>query len=347
MAEDTVIPRGRRQSAENLGKKFVHFAQLPAEIRLMIWNIASHEYGYLQVIPWGHDNTPDWSSHKSFGPFPNNDGYCSSGKRRQASPLLLVSHEAHAAAASQQLEHLQIARPHQEDVLVPVSHSSDMFYFPGPLTLPALFGAILNLSYADKLERLAVTICGSTARDKAYLDEDRFENAIRGLPKLRQLFLVVDHLFSVEGFGPGLVRHAALPEGCPDHVRSRTALRKHIADQHDDGFGFSDYEKFTRRWQWPARLRSPTRWFGELAPFREFDPYCKHAADRVTQIADKLQRDIDVKLVIDLDRHAYRVPPRPMYQGPPLIREPWEYEGSDINFRRTHITPWYDWIRQW
>ncbi|RYP44267.1 hypothetical protein DL768_009252 [Monosporascus sp. mg162] len=346
MAEDTVIPRGRQQSAENLGNKFVHFAQLPPEIRLMIWDIAFHEYGYLQVIPWGNNNAPNWSNHKSFGPFPNNDGYCSSGKRRQASPLLLVSHEAHAAAASQQLGHLEITCPRQESVLVPVSHGSDMFYFPGPLTLPALFGGILNLSYTDKLERLAITICGSTIRDKAYLDEDQFENAIRGLPKLRQLFLVVDSLLSVGGFGPGYVRLAALPEGCPDHVRSRTALRKYIADQHDDGFGFSDYEQFTRRWQWPVRLRSPTGGSGEVALFREVDSYCKHAVNRATQIADKLRRDIDVKLVVDLDRHAYQVQRRTMNQGPPLNRGPWEYEGSDMNFRRTNITPWYDWIWQ-
>lgn len=314
------IPRGHGpQANEGRPNTFVRFPRLPAELRLIVWEFASHEQGCLQVIPWKKKKMFVPSNHQCYGDFHNPAGYRPLGKERPSS-LMLVNREAHAVATG-----FKLLTSYQPRFSSPLSYTDDMFYFPNARQLSRLFSRIIKQPFANKLERVAVHVSGRPCLNDGYVSGQQFEDAIKSLPKLRQLFLVVDSLFSAN-FGPGRVSRSYLP--FPDHVFSRTALREHIKSQHDCGFGFSSYNKFTQRWQQPILTTQRDRLLEEYVAFEDYDAYCHRVVARVRQIADKLGRHIDVKLRVDLDSQPQR-------------ERNSAYVRSDMHFGDERIGNWY------
>lgn len=329
----------RRQGNSSLDRQFTPFSRLPLELRVMIWKMALGEHGCLVVMKSQADYTSFRSLPQVIGP------------GHEVAPLLLVNHEASEVAMSlirgfiqpvaykkSFVGHLGRLYPTVPPIYAHrcIGCNTDMFYVPIASELPALLKAITKGSFAHQLERLAVTIFGSTSRDDKYIAGGQFENDIRGLPKLRQLYLVVDDVFNVD-FGPGHVpssrsESARLPyRTCPDHVTCRTALREHIRNQEDVGFGFVDYEMFMQRWQWPIASKEGTH-----ISFEVYNAYCHRVLARVHEIAQKLHRPISVKLVIDIDGKIYTKFER---QSSPI------YKRSDMHFWPVNVNDWYRIIR--
>lgn len=314
------IPRAHWPQASGGPRDFAPFPRLPVELRVMIWEFASHEQGYLQVVQWKTENMFHPDNHQSHNEFHNPDEDFPVMKKR-FSPLLLVNREAHAVVKPSHF--LMKLLPSGEFHYSPsVSYADDMFYFPNAPQIAKLLSAIIGEPFANKLERVAIPVLGTPYFDNDYVSGQQFEDAIKSLPKLRQLFLVVDKLFSFN-FGPGRVARNLLPyQRCPHHVASRTALREYVQDQYDCGFGFSSYKLFTQRWQMPMM----TPFDAEKASFEDYDAYCHRVVARVRQIADKLGRYIDVKLRVDLDGQTW--------VG--------QYSRNDTNFADLPVETWYE-----
>lgn len=323
--------RRRRQDNSSLGHQFTPFPRLPLELQIMIWKIALDEEGSLVILDLGKYYTGPESFPEAFG-------------SREVSPLVLVNQESHLIATSLHgfvapaLNALQpcyrpsvpsyFSTPHY------IGLSNDMFYVPYARPFD-LFQMIAERPFASRLERLAVKIIRMpTGVEAKFITGQQFEGVIRSLPKLRQLYFVVQGLFGV-GFPSGYVPNSRIEcarlvyKSCPDHVTSRTALREHIRSQKDDSFGFSDYEIFTRRWQWPI-----ISYDGTLIPFRIYDAFYHRVVAHVLQIADKLQRDIDVKLMVDLDGDIRRRRPR--------RRAGLFYDRTDIHYNNMFVKKWYE-----
>lgn len=341
------VPASRPLSPHALENRFTLFPRLPSELRIMIWKIAIDENGCL--LAFNMHQTGSYS-------------YCRFHPRsyesyRQTSPIVLVNHEARAisdsirgrfiykpttnrdhvtGAANGRQDDTRLVFPDPDENL-PSSRRigcvNDMFYLHAKGDISTQLKMTIGGALGNQLERLAISFCASNDVGQ-YTTEQGLEDAIRGLPRLRQLYLVVDKLFNID-FGPGYVPHfrrkyAHIPDRlpynrCPDHVTCRTELREHIRSQYDDGFGFSDYDRFTQRWQWPVREPSPTPPRPQI-PFRIYNANYRQVVTRVQQISEKLQRRIDVKLKVDLDG---------------IWDAHGNYERSDMNYKGTGLMYWY------
>lgn len=319
--------RHRPQAYDGRPRTFPRFTRLPVELRLLVWEFASNGHGCLQVVTWQGTNMFVATNHKCYGDFHNPAGYRSLEKERP-SPLMLVNRESHAVATAVKLHTFVKRNPvlpsYQLQFPRPVSYTDDMFYFPCAPKLSSLLSTIIKEPFANKLEKVAVHVFGRPCLDDGYVSGQQFEDAIKSLPKLRQLFLVVDRLFSAN-FGPGRVPRRFLP--CPNHVFSRTALEKHIKSQGDCGFGFSSYKEFTKRWQQPIVTAQGGGFPEEHVAFEDYNAYCYRLVDRARQIADKLGRHIDVKLRVDLDA------------GP--LRESYPYTRTNMHLMDPACGSWY------
>lgn len=329
------VPASRPLSPETLNRRFAPFPRLPAELRMMIWKLAIEEHSCLVVLDMGKK-----FYRSSFRFHPQSFESC-----RQTSPLVLVNQEARAIADS--IDRRFIYKPHRSVIhrdvhmVFPDSDNTlpsakrigcvtDMFYLRARDDISKPLNIVIGGPLGNQLQKLAISFVASIDVNSPYITGEGLEDAIQGLPRLRQLYLVVEKLFN-RNFGPGLVpratrKYATLPGGlpydrCPDHVTSRTELREHIKSQYDAGFGFSDYDSFTQRWQWP--IGTPP---GRLIPFRVYDANLRQIVARVHEISEKLQRRIDVKLMVDLDgKWGWGV----------------GYERSDMNYRKLSPGEWY------
>ena len=386
---------------------FALFPRLPPELRCIIWEMALRErHGSLHVVTWAQDGMFEGRTDcASYGPFDVSAAAagepCALSREpqtarmkpgtavRSPSALSLVCREARAAV---------LARNRDRDLLRPLLRTrnragtrtllvaaalapADMLYVPDAPDVTAAFATLRNQPYAAGLERLAVTIIGMrTACDEGYFTEgvgiagDGFVDAVRALPRLREVYLVVGGLPGGE-FGTGLACALKLPPaaanecsvstcGCPinpslpgwrrcgchyyhsTYVASHTSLREHVRAQRDDGFGFSAWEDFAARWRCPlvSAFRVDGNSSGPItAPFLvcspDFEDYCQGVRDRVREVARGLGRRIDVRLMVDLDGQLLRPEDTSSSSLPPPSTA--LYSRSDVNFKRLNPGSWW------